>query len=629
MNVVRVPSGRLFFALALVVFAACSGDPGPNPAAPATERPPGTLTSALRSCGNTGPSPVPLVQPSNPAGSTLPPGLHAQQPTFQLRLHAVRVTDDNGGRATAITREQVQSMVTFANVVHGNSANVRFVFDSSPSSPDFVTVANTALNNIGDVGEGPDWRKALRDGNEIAARHPDKVVVVFRHGPGSIPWGNGFGGTIFNFVIMPQFNPTGNCGFADVVTLPHELGHHLSGLGHTHPGPGYPIWDDAQADFAANNFNRSFFDNDRLSDTPQDPFINPNGCDQSVTNVTLRDRFNNDVNFPLPRTNIMSYYVEGNSMTPQQVAVERQGVSAGPHFSTGARFQLIAQHSGKCLDVFGLSQENDARVVQWDCLGINQTNQHWRLRPVRDDLVQIVAAHSNKCLEVPGMSQDNETQVVQRDCVAEPPTNQLWRLRRRAGNVVSVSPAHSNKCLDVFGVSQMNEAKVVQWDCLGSAQTNQSWRLHVIEPDVQVIANHTGQCLDVDRALTGNQVDVLQYTCWGADAGQQLWKFVQTSSPGTYQVIAKHSNKCLDVAGGVENGVDVVQEACHGATAFNQQWRLVHARGDLFQLVATHSGRCLDVAGVGLDPGTDVVQWDCLGNQQFNQLWRLSTRPRF
>ncbi|MEU3725042.1 RICIN domain-containing protein [Streptomyces sp. NPDC031705] len=40
-------------------------------------------------------------------------------------------------------------------------------------------------------------------------------------------------------------------------------------------------------------------------------------------------------------------------------------------------FSIEARHSGKCLSVAGVSNDNSAALVQWEC--VEGTNQHFRL----------------------------------------------------------------------------------------------------------------------------------------------------------------------------------------------------------------------------------------------------------
>jgi hypothetical protein len=51
-------------------------------------------------------------------------------------------------------------------------------------------------------------------------------------------------------------------------------------------------------------------------------------------------------------------------------------------------------------------------------------------------------------------------------------------------------------------------------------------------------------------------------------------------------------------------------------------WDLVPV-GSAYQIVAQHSQKCLDVEGRGTANGTNVQQWTCGGASNTNQLWRL------
>ena len=70
----------------------------------------------------------------------------------------------------------------------------------------------------------------------------------------------------------------------------------------------------AEAWFREKGSRAALFDGDGLSDTAPDPLVRPYEC-QRVFRMTL-----NGVPFVLPRRNIMSYYDERDSLSPQQVA---------------------------------------------------------------------------------------------------------------------------------------------------------------------------------------------------------------------------------------------------------------------------------------------------------------------
>ena len=65
--------------------------------------------------------------------------------------------------------------------------------------------------------------------------------------------------------------------------------------------------------------------------------------------------------------------------------------------TTDGYSRLIAQHSGKCLDVSGVSTEDRAEIIQWQCHG--GANQQWRVETVAGGY-QLVARHTGKCVDV-------------------------------------------------------------------------------------------------------------------------------------------------------------------------------------------------------------------------------------
>ncbi len=93
-----------------------------------------------------------------------------------------------------------------------------------------------------------------------------------------------------------------------------------------------------------------------------------------------------------------------------------------------------------------------------------------------------------------------------------------------------------------------------------------------------------------------------------------------------YRIAAKHSNKCLAVAGGIaslRNGDRMIQWNCIEAED-NQKWQVVPVGDGYYKIIAKHSGKALDVnGGVGATgDGVQVQQWDYVGND--NQKWRFT-----
>lgn len=79
---------------------------------------------------------------------------------------------------------------------------------------------------------------------------------------------------------------------------------------------------------------------------------------------------------------------------------------------------VIVQHSGKCLDVANASVAHAAAVVQASCWGGG--NQKWMFKYVGKDgdnnVYEIIAQHSHKCLDVANASLEHAAPLVQANC---------------------------------------------------------------------------------------------------------------------------------------------------------------------------------------------------------------------
>lgn len=145
-----------------------------------------------------------------------------------------------------------------------------------------------------------------------------------------------------------------------------------------------------------------------------------------------------------------------------------------------------------------------------------------------------------------------------------------------------------------------------------------------------VIAQHSQQCLDDTNLSLADGAVQQQYLCEGGN--QQEWKFIPVAGVAdTYTVVNRLIGKCLDVAGvSTANGAAVTQWTCI-AGAQNQQFTLrkvtyAGSTGQDYQLVARHSGKCVDVSEVSTRPGAALHQWTCNAVGQaspLNQTWRL------
>ncbi|KAB1948561.1 RICIN domain-containing protein [Micromonospora sp. ALFpr18c] len=100
-------------------------------------------------------------------------------------------------------------------------------------------------------------------------------------------------------------------------------------------------------------------------------------------------------------------------------------------------YTVVNQQSGKCLDVSGVSTADGAAVHQWTCL--NGLNQQFTLRRVTysgndSHDYQLVARHSGKCVDVSTISTAPRAPIHQWTCNAVGqgnPLNQTWRILGR------------------------------------------------------------------------------------------------------------------------------------------------------------------------------------------------------
>ncbi|KJK43015.1 beta-xylosidase [Lentzea aerocolonigenes] len=155
-------------------------------------------------------------------------------------------------------------------------------------------------------------------------------------------------------------------------------------------------------------------------------------------------------------------------------------------------------------------------------------------------------------------------------------------------------------------------------------------------PGFQTVAaaQHSQQCLDNTNLSAADGNPQQQFYCEGGD--QQLWNFAPVAGVAdTYTVVNQLSGKCLDVSGSsAADGATVAQNTCSPGSA-SQQYALrkvTYAGNDPhdYQLVARHSGKCVDVNGVSAAAGARIIQWACKPSGQsgeLNQTWRLWGSP--
>lgn len=137
-------------------------------------------------------------------------------------------------------------------------------------------------------------------------------------------------------------------------------------------------------------------------------------------------------------------------------------------------YEVVARHTGQCLDIFDAQTGNAVRAIQWPCVGA--ANQHWQIIPLGNDYFKFIARHSNKVLGVLSGSLANGASVVQLIDTGE--AHQQWRIIDTDSGYVRIMARHSGKALEVNGGFTVDGTGVQQWDYFGLQ--HQQWRLRPV-----------------------------------------------------------------------------------------------------------------------------------------------------
>lgn len=105
----------------------------------------------------------------------------------------------------------------------------------------------------------------------------------------------------------------------------------------------------------------------------------------------------------------------------------------------------------------------------------------------------------------------------------------------------------------------------------------------------------------------------------------QEWWFGPKLGGTAYQMMVRHSAKCMDVEGpSLENLAPVHQWGCYQGN--NQFWYFRdtgyyddETGWTLWEIVNARSGKCLDIKDVNPDPKAYLQQYTCLSNKPWNQ----------
>jgi hypothetical protein len=137
------------------------------------------------------------------------------------------------------------------------------------------------------------------------------------------------------------------------------------------------------------------------------------------------------------------------------------------------------------------------------------------------------------------------------------------------------------------------------------------------------VVRHSGKAIDVAGGGTGNGTNIQQWAYYTSNNNERFQ--VTHLGSGWHRISPVISpGQAIDVSGvSTANGANVHTWAWGNGT--NQQWRFEDVGGGYWRIIARHSNKCLDVLNNSLADGGNIAQWDCIAGAQ-NQSFQVISR---
>ncbi len=274
-------------------------------------------------------------------------------------------------------------------------------------------------------------------------------------------------------------------------------------------------------------------------------------------------------------------------------------------------YQIAAKHSGKSMDVAGISKAEGALIHQWTYGGPQNQNQNFILFKASNGLYKLIAEHSGKVVEV--STSDNGEQLHQWWNANQ--ANSTWQLvaipKPTTGLVTTYKDLNYTGFSGGFSVGDYNLAALkalgVEDNSITSVKVTEGYKIILYFDD-----NFTGQSMTItsDNGFVGNFNDQVTSLRVRANGDPNI-------SGNTFHLQNRNSGLYLDVLNAnTADGGNVVQGGPNGLP--NEDFKLIHIGDGAYQIQAVHSGKVVTVDGAGTADGTNVVQWSYAGfyNQQ-------------
>lgn len=174
-------------------------------------------------------------------------------------------------------------------------------------------------------------------------------------------------------------------------------------------------------------------------------------------------------NNPVPDHQLkLSHVTDANCGYRYHFNVTGTGGSSGgstTSSSLSGTSELKAVHSGKCMDISGVSYSDGAGVQQYACSGGG--NQKFTVEAQANNTYRLKASHSGKCLGVMYNATHDGAALEQRSCGSS--NSQLFSINDKGSGRYELKNVNSGKCVDVRSNSSSNGAVLQLSSCHGGA----------------------------------------------------------------------------------------------------------------------------------------------------------------
>ena len=298
-------------------------------------------------------------------------------------------------------------------------------------------------------------------------------------------------------------------------------------------------------------------------------------------------------------------------------------------------YKIIAKHSKKSLDIPGASTSNCTKIQQYEW---NETDaQQWIIKDAGDGYYNIISKCNGLYLDVYGAMANNGTQMqiyegnesnAQKFKLEKIETEIIGEQTVEDGTYYISSKLNTNMVFDITGNSLKNSAKLQIWEKSLELTDNQKFEITYLNNGYyKLIAKHSNKSLDIPGASTSNCTKIQQYEWNETDAQQWI---IKDAGDGYYYIISKCNGLYLDIAGAIaNNGVQVQIYKGNGSNA--QKFKLekeeeIKGKQSIedgtYKIKVADTNMVFDIDGISRDNGAVAQIWEesdlLMKNQRFD-----------